>query len=64
MIDFVSHVASLTKSGIDEAAECILTSLLQHFEDSFYTAAVKNGVADGLEKKLDALSVEAMLTES
>ena len=64
VIDFVSHVASLTKSSIDEAAECILTSLLQHFEDSFYAAAVKHGVADGLRTKMDALSVEAMLTES
>jgi hypothetical protein len=64
VIDFVSHVASLTKSSIDEAAECILTSLLQHFEDPFYAAAVKHGVADGLRTKMDALSVEAMLTES
>jgi hypothetical protein len=61
VIDFVTHVASTTKSSIDEAAECILTSLLQHFEDSFYAAAVKNGVADSLR---DALSSEALLTES
>ncbi len=64
MIDFVTHAASTTKSSINEATERILTSLLQHFEDSFYAAAVKNGVADSLRTKMDALSVEALLTES
>jgi hypothetical protein len=41
VIDFKTHVASITKSSMDKAAKCSLTSLLQHFEDSFYAAAVK-----------------------
>jgi hypothetical protein len=62
--EFVHAVATNSKSGIDEAAECILTAFSHHFEDSLYSTAVNTGVAFGLGKKMDALSVEAMLIES
>jgi len=62
--EFVRAVATNSKSGIDEASECILTAFSHHFEDSFYSTAVNTGVASGLGKKMDALSVEAMLSES
>ncbi len=64
LIDFVHAVATNSKTGIDEATESVITAFSQHFEDSFYSTAVKSGAAYSLGKKIDALSVEAMLTES
>jgi hypothetical protein len=63
--DFVSSIAKSTKSSDEDAAECLLTSFSVLYPDSFLSVAVKSGLSDELKrKKMDALSVEAMLTDS
>ena len=47
----------------EEAAECLIRALHQRFEESFMSVALEKGVARNPEKKMDAASVEAMLSE-
>ncbi len=48
----------------EEAAECLIRALHQRFEESFMSVALEKGVARNPEKKMDAASVEAMLSEA
>jgi hypothetical protein len=55
---------SRRKSVHAEAAECLINALYQCFQESFISIAIEKGVARNPEKKMDAASVEAMLSEA
>jgi len=60
-------ISSMMKSfaGMEaEAADCLINALYQRFEESFISIAIEKGVARNPEKKMDAASVEAMLSEA
>ena len=47
-----------------ETSECLIRAIHQRYEESFIAVAIQKGVAQNSEKKMDAASVEAMLSEA
>jgi hypothetical protein len=61
----VNHVADNSKCSTHEAAECLLRSFLRRYEESFHAVALEKGIAPKKSiQKMDAVAVEAMLTDA
>jgi hypothetical protein len=61
----IKAIAKNSKCNNDEASEALLLAIYHKYEDSFLSAAVRQGVANGiLPKVMDEVSVEAMLNEA
>jgi hypothetical protein len=59
----VQTISNSAKCTEGEAAECLLEALFKKYEESFMTVARINGVIVLAAKKMDAIEVEAMLSE-
>jgi len=58
-------ISNSAKCNETEANECLLRSLYKKDEDAFATVALENGfIMDGTNKKMDAVQVEAMISEA
>jgi hypothetical protein len=61
----IKAIAKNSKCNNDEASEALLLAIYHKYEDSFLSAAVRQGAANGfLPKVMDEVSVEAMLNEA
>ncbi len=61
----VKAISVNVKCHLNDAHDTFLTSVYNKLEDSFLSIALRKGVADGIPlKKMDEVSVEAMLTEA
>ncbi len=47
-----------------ETAKYLIQEIHQQYKESFIAVAIKKGVARNSEKKMDAASIEAMLSEA
>ncbi len=65
MVDeIVKNISKSVSVSEGEATECRIQSLHNHYEQSFVFVGMKKGVVNGnSSKKMDAASVEAMLSE-
>ena len=59
-INVISRSAQCTEG---EAAECLLEAIFKRYEEAFMSVAKNNGIVVPAGKKMDALQVEAMLSE-
>ncbi len=54
-----------TKCPPSEACKTLLMGLYNHFNDAFLLVAAEKGIANGvLGKKMDEVSIEAILSEA
>jgi hypothetical protein len=61
----IKAIAHNSKCNNDEASEALLLAIYHKYEDSFLSAAVRQGVANGIPPKvMDEVSVKAMLNEA
>jgi len=59
----VQVISDSAKCNETEAAECLLEALFKSYEESFVAVAKNNGLFVPVDKKMDAVQVEAMLAE-
>ena len=63
--EMVSNISKSSNVSEAEAAECLIRSLFNRFEQPFVSIAIEKGLVNSKShKKMDAASVEAMLSEA
>ncbi len=65
LVEAVEAISRNTKCPLNEACKTLLMGLCNHFDDAFLSVAVDKGIANGvLGRKMDEISIEAMISEA